>query len=70
MVVAVEAKRVDLEFDLVDQEGGLVARAHNGGPGAGERLSVDLPSGVYYVRVRASGAAGCDPYRVSLGFAE
>lgn len=55
----------NLSFELRDDEGGLVAQVNRAGAGGEERLRMDLPSGLYFVHVRASGSSACKPYELS-----
>ncbi len=64
--IHLEGNALNLEFKLVDDEGGLVANVNRAGPGADERLGVELPPGLYFVAVSASQGFNCEPYRITI----
>lgn len=64
--VMLEGNRLDLQFELIDDEGGRVAHVDEGGPGSDEQLRIDLPHGLYYVAVRAGIGSNCEPYHIEV----
>lgn len=64
--IRLEGNRLDLGFELLDDEGGRVANVNQRGPGADEHIEIDLPHGLYYVAVSATSGAVCDPYRIEV----
>ncbi|RDV39045.1 hypothetical protein DV096_00285 [Bradymonadaceae bacterium TMQ3] len=64
--VRVKANRLNVRFELLDDERARVAQVNRAGPGADEELSIDLPHGLYYLAVSASGGSSCEPYEVTV----
>ncbi len=64
--VHLEANPLNLEFALIDDEGGQVATVNRAGAGADEKLSIELPAGLYFVVVKAERGFSCDPYRLTV----
>ncbi len=64
--VHLEANRLNLGFEILDDEGGRVAHVNRAGPGSDEVLNIDLPHGLYYVAVRASSGSLCEPYHLEV----
>lgn len=64
--VHLEANALNLEFELIDDEGGQIATVNRAGAGADEKLSIELPAGLYFVVVKAERGFGCDPYRLTV----
>jgi len=64
--VELRGHEVDLGFEVLDEEGALVAEVDREGAGADESTSVDLPPGLYFVRVSGGGGAACERYRLSV----
>ncbi|WP_230467450.1 hypothetical protein [Lujinxingia vulgaris] len=64
--VRVKANRLNLRFELLDDERARVAQVNRAGPGADEELAIDLPHGLYYLAVSASGGSSCEPYEVTV----
>ncbi len=61
----------DYTLELLDDEGGVLGRSANPGPGEGESVSLDLPGGRYFARVTLNSGASCDaPYRVTVAQTE
>lgn len=61
----------DYTIELVDSDGGLVARGDRGLRGEAEMVSLDLPAGRYFVRVTMGAGDPCvQPYRLSVGQTE
>lgn len=61
------ANPLNLGFEVLDDEGGLIAEVNRAGAGAEERLSLDLPPGLYFVHVKARRGSSCEPYEISVG---
>ena len=66
VTVSLEGNPLDLQFEILDDEGGRVAHVDEGGPGSDEQLQIDLPHGLYYVAVRAGIGSNCEPYRIEV----
>lgn len=66
VAIDLQGNRLDLGFELVDDEGGRVANVDHSGPGGDENLEIDLPEGLYYVAVSASSGALCEPYSIEV----
>ena len=64
--IRLHGNHLNLGFQLLDDEGGRVARVNEAGPGGDEELVIDLPHGLYYVAVSASSGASCEPYRIEV----
>lgn len=64
--VRLKANRLNLRFELLDDERARVAQVNRAGPGADEELTIDLPHGLYYLAVSASGGSSCEPYEVTV----
>lgn len=64
--IQLRGNRLNLGFELLDDEGGRVARVDQRGPGGDEELIIDLPQGLYYLAVRASNGSICEPYRIEI----
>lgn len=64
--IRLRGNSLNLAFQLLDDEGGLVADVNRTGPGADEEITMDLPSGLYYVVVSATRGHSCEPYRISV----
>lgn len=56
----------NLAFKLRDDEGGLVAQVNRAGAGGEERLTMDLPSGLYFVHVSGTHTNSCEPYELTF----
>lgn len=56
----------NLAFELRDDEGGLVAQVNRAGAGGEERLTIDLPSGLYFIHVSGTNTAACKPYELTF----
>ena len=64
--IRLEGNRLNLGFEVIDDEGGRVANVNRAGPGADEELAIDLPHGLYYLAVSAASGSLCEPYRISV----
>lgn len=64
--ISVTGNRLNLGFELLDDEQGRVARVNEAGPGGDEQLNIDLPHGLYYVAVSASSGSVCEPYTIGV----
>lgn len=64
--IRLRGNRLNLGFELLDDEGGRVANVNRGGPGADEELEIDLPHGLYYLAIRASSGSLCEPYQIQV----
>lgn len=60
------AQGVDLVMRVLDDGGGLVANVDKGAVGGAEKLSVDLPPGVYFVELSWKSGELCAPYVLQL----
>jgi hypothetical protein len=67
--VKLRANRLDLGMELVDSQGALVAEVDKAGAGANESTTLDLPPGVYFVKVSSAGGQACRPYEISVDVA-
>jgi hypothetical protein len=67
--VKLRANRLDLGMELVDSQGALVAEVNKAGAGANESTTLDLPPGVYFVKVSSAGGQECRPYEISVDVA-
>jgi len=56
----------NLGFELRDDEGGRVAQVNRAGAGGEERLTMDLPSGLYFIHVSGTYSPLCKPYELTL----
>jgi hypothetical protein len=68
--IVLRGNSLNLGFQLLDDEGGLVADVNRTGAGADEELAMDLPRGLYYVAIAATRGSSCEPYRLSLEFGD
>jgi hypothetical protein len=59
-----------MSFDVLDDEGGVVARVNRSGVGGDEEIALDLPPGLYYLRVDSERGFNCEPYRLSISVEE
>lgn len=64
--INLRGNRLNLGFELLDDEGGRVAHVDRRGPGGDEELIIDLPRGLYYLAIRASSGSICEPYRIEI----
>lgn len=66
--VVLRSPRVNLALEVVDQDGLAVAQADRAPAGGVERLPLDLPPGVYFIKVKGGArVSGCDkPYTLQL----
>lgn len=64
------ANPLNLGFEVLDDEGGLIAEVNRAGAGAEERLSLDLPPGLYFVHVKARRGSSCEPYEISVALSD
>jgi hypothetical protein len=64
--VTLEGTKLNLAFDILDQAGARVAEVDRRGAGAGESMQIDLPPGLYYLRVESEREFSCDPYRIRI----
>ncbi len=64
--ISLDGNHLNLGFQLLDDEGGRVARVNESGPGGDEELNIDLPHGLYYVAVSASAGSLCEPYTIRV----
>jgi hypothetical protein len=67
--VKLRANRLDLGLELVDSQGALVAEIDKAGAGANESATLDLPPGVYFVKVSSAGGQECRPYELDIDVA-
>ncbi|MGM0555034.1 MAG: hypothetical protein ACQEVA_01520 [Myxococcota bacterium] len=65
-----EGNALNLSFDILDDEGGVVAEVNRAGVGGDEEIALDLPPGLYYVRVDSERGFNCEPYRLSVSVDE
>jgi hypothetical protein len=65
-----EGNALNMSFDILDDEGGIVAEVNRAGVGGDEEIALDLPPGLYYVRVDSESGFNCEPYRLSVSVKE
>jgi hypothetical protein len=65
-----EGNALNMSFDVLDDEGGVVARVNRSGVGGDEEIALDLPPGLYYLRVDSERGFNCEPYRLSISVEE
>ncbi|MFW5968175.1 MAG: MlrC C-terminal domain-containing protein, partial [Persicimonas sp.] len=68
--LSVSSHPLDLGFEVLDDEGGLVAEVDRSAPGGKESVGLDLPPGLYYVVVEADRGSSCEPYEVDVSFGD
>lgn len=56
----------NLGFEVRDDEGGRVAQVNRAGAGGEERLTMDLPSGLYFIHVSGTYSPLCKPYELTF----
>lgn len=66
VTVNLRANRLDMGFELTDEQGGLIAEVDRAGAGANEQTSLDLPPGLYFVEVASGRGFECRPYEISV----
>ncbi len=66
--IEVRAPGLNASLEILDEDGASVARRDARGPGEAESLSLDLPPGAYFARVRSTDRrAACEePYRLKV----
>jgi hypothetical protein len=64
--IALQGNQLNLGFEVLDGQGGLVARVDRSGPGANEKTEIDLPPGLYFVVVESNRGFECRPYTLSV----
>ena len=65
-----EGNALNMSFDVLDDEGGVVAQVNRRGVGGDEEIALDLPPGLYYLRVDSERGFNCEPYRLSISVEE
>jgi len=66
VTVELKGNHLNLAFDIYDSQGGSIARVNHAGAGGDEHLSLQLPPGLYYVKVHAVSGFSCKPYHLRV----
>lgn len=64
--IELRGNELNLGFEVLDSAGARVARVDRGGAGVDESTSIDLPPGLYFVRVESNGGSVCEPYSLTV----